>query len=310
MASKCSTVETDRVPLLAVAALVLVLSTGTLPAQDADEYEPIGSDDCAMCHEETDHGTKFEDDLSHSIHEGLECLDCHVDRGTTPHAVTEDFAVGCEGCRACHEDASEEYRSHGRAEARSCDDVPQCTDCHGDHEILPSGVKLSKTHPMNIPATCGKCHEDIDLTTRYEILINHPIEIYQNSVHGQATKGGIYVAATCNDCHSTGGIGAPDPRHRAISSRRSTTSRSPRPAASATEAVAGRFLGGDPRKARQLERRDRRPGLHALPRRARHHLARRPGSRCPGPGWRQETCAPCHESAVLNEKYGRGPRGT
>ena len=61
------------------------------------------------------------------------------------------------------------------------------------------------THPVRLPETCGTCHEDLDLTTKYDILIDHPIEIYQTSVHGKATRGGVYVAATCNDCHSTGG---------------------------------------------------------------------------------------------------------
>ncbi len=66
-------------------------------------------------------------------------------------------------------------------------------------------VKHSKTHPINLPRTCGRCHEDLDLTKKYEILIDHPVEIYENSVHGKATRGGSLGAATCNDCHSTEG---------------------------------------------------------------------------------------------------------
>ena len=60
--------------------------------------------------------------------------------------------------------------------------------------VLPSSDKTSKTHPANLPRTCGRCHEDLNITKKYEILIDHPIEIYESSVHGKATKGGIYVA--------------------------------------------------------------------------------------------------------------------
>ncbi len=59
--------------------------------------------------------------------------------------------------------------------------------------------------PPIFPTTCGKCHENLDITAKYDILIDHPIQIYARSVHGKASRGGVYLAATCNDCHSTGG---------------------------------------------------------------------------------------------------------
>ena len=141
------------------------------------------------------------------MHDGFECLDCHADKDTVPHRPPDGGQLDgrLRGLPDCHEDAADAYQAHGRAEIGECEDMPQCKDCHGDHDILPSSVKLSRTHPINLPATCGRCHEDLDITTKYDILIDQPIEIYESSVHGQATKGGVYVAATCNDCHSTGG---------------------------------------------------------------------------------------------------------
>ena len=174
-------------------------------AQD-DEFENIDSSACAECHEASAHGSVFAEDIRHSAHDGLDCLDCHWDRGTVPHQELEEpFFVGCQACRLCHDQAAEDYQAHGRSRLGSCEDMPHCSNCHGDHDILPSTAKRSTVHPINLPETCGKCHENLDITTKYDILIDHPIEIYQTSVHGQATRGGVYVAASCNDCHSTGG---------------------------------------------------------------------------------------------------------
>ena len=115
--------------------LVLVLSLFIAPgllaqdiqqdAQDVEDVQPITSEDCVMCHEESSHGTDFGDDLSHSIHRDFECLDCHIDKDTDPHDASSDFVVGCEGCRMCHDDAGDQYQAHGRAAIGTCEDMPQ-----------------------------------------------------------------------------------------------------------------------------------------------------------------------------------------
>jgi hypothetical protein len=99
----------------------------------------------------------------------------------------------------------EEYQWHGHLKAKECQDAPCCADCHGKHDILHTTDKNSRVHPVNLPGTCGKCHEDIDLVKKYDILIEHPVDMFRNSIHGKTNIGGIYSAATCNDCHSTGG---------------------------------------------------------------------------------------------------------
>jgi predicted CXXCH cytochrome family protein len=35
-----------------------------------------------------------------------------------------------------------------------------CTDCHGVHDILPTGNPASKVNPANLLATCRQCHPD------------------------------------------------------------------------------------------------------------------------------------------------------
>lgn len=294
------TIRTLRFSSLAALFLTLIFAIPALA--QSDDLESIGSNDCAGCHEESQHNTVIAEDVSHSIHEGLECLDCHTDKDTIPHKEETGFAVGCEGCRSCHEEASAQYQAHGRAMARSCFDVPQCASCHGDHDVLPSSVKLSKTHPVNLPATCGQCHEDLDLTEKYEILVDHPIAVYENSVHGKASQGGIYVAATCNDCHSSGGtahqILAPGDVDSSINHFNI-----PATCGKCHKSIEADFNEGIHGK---LVARGETDAPVCTNCHGEHGIISPDDPRSPVSRSRvaQETCSPCHESAVLNEKYG------
>lgn len=270
--------------------------------QQEKEYETIGSEDCITCHEISSHDTKIEDDISHSIHEGLECLDCHIDKDMMPHKEKPGFFVTCQGCVLCHEDAAEAYKFHGRMSVDECVDIPTCSDCHGDHDVLPSNVKMSKTHPSNVPDTCAACHEDINLTKKYQILIDHPIEVYRNSVHGLATQKGIDLAATCNDCHSTGGSA-----HRILSP-------------GDPESTINHFnIPNTCGKCHQKDAQDFWAGIHGqLVARGEtdspvctqchgeHGILSPRDPRSPVSKARlaEVTCSPCHESITLTEKYG------
>lgn len=271
-------------------------------AHQEEEYESISEKDCVTCHETSKHDTKIADDISHSIHDGLGCLDCHEDKNTSPHQEVPAFRVGCEGCRSCHEKESLDYQAHGRKEYNECEDAPSCADCHGDHDVLPSSVKLSKTHPANLPSTCGRCHEDLNLTTKYEILIDHPIEIYENSVHGQATRGGIYVAATCNDCHSTDGTS-----HKILSPGYQESSINhfniPNTCGRCHKGVEQDFWEGIHGKLVQRGETDAPVCTHCH---GEHGIISSSDPRSPVSRARvaETTCAPCHESIVLTEKYG------
>jgi len=58
-------------------------------------------------------------------------------------------------CSQCHSTETETYQWHGRLKVGVGEDIPKCSDCHGTHDIKPSSNKLSKTNPLNLPATCG-----------------------------------------------------------------------------------------------------------------------------------------------------------
>lgn len=288
--------------ILFVLFLGVVFVSFALSQETEEDYENIGNDACIECHDKSDHDTMIAEDLSHSIHEGLECLDCHVDKSTSPHKEDPTFRVGVEGCRSCHEKESTEYLSHGRERYKEYEDLPTCADCHGDHDVLPSTIKHAKTHPVNLPNTCGKCHEDLNLTRKYEILIDHPIEIYENSVHGKATSGGIYVAATCNDCHSTDGTA-----HKIFSPGFPESSINhfniPMTCGKCHKGVEQDFIEGIHGQLVLRGETDSPVCTHCH---GEHGIIspNDPNSPVSKSRVAQATCSPCHESITLTEKYG------
>lgn len=283
-------------PYIFLIPLVFLFSQGN------EDYEYIDEDSCIDCHEESIYGTDIEMDISKSIHDGLGCLDCHTDKDTDPHREMADFNVGSQGCRDCHKDASDQYQIHGIASIGEYEDMPQCLDCHGDHNIFPSEDRNSMAHPTNLPSTCGRCHEDLDLTTKYDILIDHPVQIYETSVHGQASMGGIYVAATCNDCHSTG-----ETAHKIYSPGHPESTINhfniPKTCGKCHKGVEKDYWDGIHGQLAARGETDAPVCTHCH---GEHGIISPDDPRSPVSKSKvaEMTCSPCHDSARLNEKYG------
>jgi predicted CXXCH cytochrome family protein len=92
-----------------------------------------------------------------------------------------------------------------------------CNDCHGgdpsqDDKNAAKDVRkgfIGKPKPTDIPAFCGKCHNDPDLMKRYNPALRVDQEKeYLTSVHGQLLKKGEQSVATCVSCHGVHGIRA------------------------------------------------------------------------------------------------------
>jgi cytochrome b subunit of formate dehydrogenase len=84
---------------------------------------------------------------------------------------------------------------HGRATEKGSMQAAVCTDCHGTHQILPASNAASPISKFNVPATCGKCHVDVD-------------NAFMQSIHGQAIARGNQLAPVCTDCHGIHSIKA------------------------------------------------------------------------------------------------------
>ena len=160
--------------------------------------------DCSKCHDTSADGVPAVPaaKLAASVHEGLECRDCHQSITSLPH----DDHLPKVDCGSCHTDEKAAYTHHGRGVVGQTEDLPGCADCHGSHEIRPSSDPGSASHPSRFPDTCGKCHRNLDLGKKHDILLKRPVGTYEASVHGMATHEGK-PGATCIDCHSTTGTG-------------------------------------------------------------------------------------------------------
>ena len=239
--------------------------------------------------------------LDSSIHRGLSCIECHTSlEGVEdyPH----DAALPLVDCAACHADVGRAYLKHGRLELGADEDIPTCADCHGKHDILPSTDRHSQVSPEKVPATCGVCHEDIDLTQKHDILYGDAIMVFRSSVHGRAISGGVLLAASCNDCHSTGGsahhiYGPGDPEssinHFNI----------PRTCGRCHSSVEEEFWAGI---HGQFVARGETDAPVCTNCHGEHGIISPSDPRSPVSPTRvaEATCSPCHESAFLNEKYG------
>jgi len=274
-------------------ALVLASCATVAPAQD------FTADDCADCHTDSG-GDPVEVGQAHldgSVHEDLDCMDCHASIEDLPH--DEDLAAVT--CGDCHEDEAETYLVHGRGRVGESAFVPDCAGCHGTHGILSSLDRDAMTNPLNLPATCGLCHEDSTLTHDLNIKFKHPIRVYTGSVHGRATAGGIHQAASCNDCHSTGGSA-----HMILSPSepRSTIAHFniPETCGQCHGAIEQDYWDG---VHGELTRRGEVDTPTCTTCHGEHGILPTQDPRSPVSPYRlaEATCTPCHESAALNEKY-------
>jgi formate dehydrogenase gamma subunit len=174
----------------------------------------------------TGYNHSFHAQAIHNGAKGATCVDCHTKNGdlttilpgSDPKSTINRSNIA-ETCGRCHGDKSVmqgsgisnqpflSYREsvHAKAIARGNISAAVCTDCHTSHDIQPASNSLSSIAKVNIPSTCGKCHE----TEATEFL---------QSVHGQAVMRGVSRAPVCTDCHGIHSIGMPfDEKTAAIS---------------------------------------------------------------------------------------------
>jgi len=189
---------------LGALALILLLAANA-SAQDVE--------DCLSCHGDREALSGIPDGerlfvdpevYPKSTHgaAGLSCIYCHADLYGVekyPHAK-ELKRVNCD---KCHRAAAEHFRGslHGYALARGNPRAPNCSSCHGNHNILSHWDPNSPTHKTKLPDTCATCHGQAGLLTDHIVKLPESFQDYRRSVHGQGAKHGVSAAASCDDCH-------------------------------------------------------------------------------------------------------------
>lgn len=156
---------------------------------------------CQTCHDDVP------DVLKNSAHSLLgdpndtgTCVECHG----APHAVADPATLGVTLCANCHDTEVHAYDQsvHGTAYLAKNPDVPTCQSCHGSaHQVLTSDDPESPVNKVNLPDTCGKCHSNPQLVSRYFFAVAFPVRAYKAGVHGHAIEQGNLKAAACFDCH-------------------------------------------------------------------------------------------------------------
>jgi len=182
-----------RVALL-YGALLLILGL------DADKAQALTNDDCLGCH-----GDFIQTEIfSATVHGGNGCVSCHKEAG----AAKDEHPVPMSpvNCGGCHERVAAVHAQsmHGKAVKKGDKEAPKCHSCHSKHEIFRPTDPRSSTYPLNIPATCGRCHQEgSSMTTTHKMREKNVVDNYTMSIHGKGLyKEGLIVTATCSSCHT------------------------------------------------------------------------------------------------------------
>jgi cytochrome b subunit of formate dehydrogenase len=101
---------------------------------------------------------------------------------------------------------------HGQAVKRGVMDAPVFTSCHREHAILSPSSVSSSVHPSHIRETCGQCHGNVRLSSRFG-LPSDRLVTFDASFHGLEAKAGSETVANCASCHGVHNIlPSSDPR--------------------------------------------------------------------------------------------------
>ncbi len=148
-----------------------------------------------------------------SAHNGTACAQCHADATTSLERACETISAPVD-CAICHAGPAGEYQGgiHGTLHAAGDPDAPYCLDCHDNHATQDNDWPSSPTFPTNVPALCGRCHQQ---GKQAAVRITHGVpdilQSYIDSIHGKGLiESGLVVTATCADCHTPHGERPPD----------------------------------------------------------------------------------------------------
>jgi cytochrome b subunit of formate dehydrogenase/nitrate/TMAO reductase-like tetraheme cytochrome c subunit len=146
------------------------------------------------------------------------CTDCHSAHEILPASNAQSSIAKVNipnTCGKCHSAEANEFMQsvHGQAVARGVSRAPECTDCHGIHNITQpfDGEKNLATAAV-ATESCAKCHEGVTLTQEFGVASGR-VASYKDSYHGLASQLGSKVVANCASCHGVHNIlPSSDPR--------------------------------------------------------------------------------------------------
>lgn len=210
--------------------LLLLFASSFTHAQDTACFDCHSDEELVSEKDGTEHSVYIDSEIfSSSVHESLECIDCHsdVDPDDLPH---EESLVKVD-CSDCHD--TEEFNSsvHGNGKVA-------CVECHGDHNIQTADLLKSnfnnlcqtchqgraKYFAQSIHASsktidnkeigCVSCHSNSIHTLKSKNVSEEDLHIicatchssevhkFEESLHGIALTKGKFLAPNCITCHN------------------------------------------------------------------------------------------------------------
>lgn len=181
-------------------------TTGLTVKHPKNPLGPVSPQVCQDCHEDefkavagSIHGRRAQGDRAIK-----DCTSCHGSLHTVHKSGDPNSPLSpvnqIQTCGACHEDVLVDYEKseHARGLLKSglFKNSPSCSSCHGKHDVHGKDDKASTTHHLNIPATCGSCHEGIQ-------------KEWEESAHGALLRAGK-EGPNCASCHSPHAVKRPD----------------------------------------------------------------------------------------------------
>jgi len=181
---------------------------------------------CAKCHSNANFLSRHKMPIAHPVEQYITsvhgqavaqgknaatCSDCHgshpILAARDPGSKVNHWRVA-ETCATCHREIAKTYLEsvHGEAMKAGVKDAPVCTDCHGEHLILPPKNPESPVSLAHVSAdTCGRCHGDARLAQRHDLPADR-VPSFADSYHGLAFREGSLRTANCASCHGVHNI--------------------------------------------------------------------------------------------------------
>jgi len=152
-----------------------------------------GAPNCLTCHRSNvAFVTGTADSLTVKLNQNKLCFGCHLDNEDV-RARTSPSAGFIKGYGTS---------VHGQALAQGKAAAANCVSCHGSHDMKRGSEATSFVNRLNLPNTCGKCHDKI-------------AAVYKESIHGVEVAKGNDDAPVGTSCHGEHTIlGKQDPKSR------------------------------------------------------------------------------------------------
>jgi len=138
------------------------------------------------------------------------CSNCHgahdIKKVSDPLALVARRNI-IQTCGLCHVGIQRDYLEgvHGKDYVKGVKDVPVCTDCHSEHDILSPRDLNSTVYTTKVAEVCSRCHDNMILSRQYGFLTSR-LKTYNQTFHGTASKFGETRVANCASCHGFHGI--------------------------------------------------------------------------------------------------------